>query len=254
MDKRDFLEHVTAKQGYYCIVGIKKGVLSPSFFQDVDAAVSHADKLLAREEDVYFGVARYQTNENRLAINAKYFKSFWVDVDCGPTKDYPDQKQGYNAIMSFCEGVNLPYPTIINSGNGWHCYWTLTEEISYNDWKPFADHLKSVCLSVGFKIDAGITGDAARILRLPQTINYKSPSNPKYVGLTLLSESNSFSSLKRCLDFTGGVTVYSFGDADSDPTDKLAFGEKANFAKIMRFFFEFKFSFFDNIKCCYGCK
>jgi len=235
MDKRDFLEHVTAKQGYYCIVGIKKGVLSPSFFQDVDAAVSHADKLLAREEDVYFGVARYQTNENRLAINAKYFKSFWVDVDCGPTKDYPDQKQGYNAIMSFCEGVNLPYPTIINSGNGWHCYWTLTEEISYNDWKPFADHLKSVCLSVGFKIDAGITGDAARILRLPQTKNYKSPSNPKDVGLALLSESNSFSSLKRCLDFTGGTAVYSFGDpTGDDPTDKLAFGEKANFAKIMR--------------------
>jgi len=235
MDKRDFLEHVTAKQGYYCITGIKKGVLSPKFFQDVDEAVSYADRLLASEEDVYFGCAKYHTNENRQATNAKYFKSFWIDIDCGYKKEYSDQETAYNAVMSFCEGVNLPYPTIINSGNGIHCYWTLTEEISYNDWKPFADYLKSICLSTGLKIDAKVTADAARILRLPQTKNYKSPSNAKDVHLLLLSESTSYTALKRCLDFTGGTSVYSFGDlADEDPTDKLAFGEKANFAKIMR--------------------
>ena len=235
MDKRDFLEHITARQGYYCIVGIKKGVLSPSFFQDVDEAVSYANKLATNEEDVYFGCAKYQTNENRLATNAKYFKSFWVDLDCGPKKEYPDQATAHNALMAFCEGVNLPYPTIVNSGNGLHCYWTLTEEISYNDWKPFADYLKATCLSVGFKIDNKVTADAARILRLPQTRNYKSPSNIKPVSLVLLSESNSFTHLKRCLDFTGGNSIYSFGDGISDdPTDRLAFGEKANFAKIMR--------------------
>ena len=235
MDKRDFLLHVTAKQGYYCIVGIKKGVLMPKFFDDLDEAVSHCETLVADEADLYFGCAKYQTNQNRLATNAKYFKSFWVDIDCGPKKEYDTQELAYNAVLSFCEGTNLPFPTIVSSGNGIHCYWTLVDDISYNDWKPFADHLKSVCLGVGLRIDTKVTADAARILRVPESYNFKSPSNKKKVEVILFSPSSTFNALKTALDFTGGVPVYSFGNSIADETtDRLSFGEKANFSKIMR--------------------
>lgn len=235
MDKRDFLLHVTASQGYYCILGIKKGAPSPRFFSDIDDAVSHCDALLANESDVYFGCAKYQTNENRLATNAKYFKSFYVDLDCGPKKEYPNQEAAYNAVMAFCEGVSLPYPTIVNSGNGLHCYWALKNEISYNEWKPFADHLKSTCIATGLKIDTKVTADAARVLRVPETFNYKSPTNVKPVEVQLFSEASSFADLKDALEFTGASNVYSFtAPVEDETTDRLAFGERANFAKIMK--------------------
>jgi len=235
MDKRDFLLHVTATQGYYCIHGIKKGTQYPYFFTDIDEAVSCANRLLADEMDVYFGCAKYQTNQNRLATNAKYFKSFYLDLDCGPKKEYPSQEAAYNALMAFCEGVNLPYPTIVNSGNGIHCYWALKNEISYNEWKPFADHLKSVCISTGLKIDTRVPADAARILRLPETLNFKYPSAVKPVSVAAFVEAVSFSELKAALDFKDNATSYSFvSSVEDETTDRLAFGEKANFAKIMK--------------------
>ena len=83
---------------------------------------------------------------------------------------------------------------------------------------------------------AKITADAARILRVVGTYNYKSAATPKLVEVILVSEPVSFAELKNALEFTDSLTTaYSFTPVDEDEvTDRLAFGEKANFAKIMR--------------------
>ena len=64
MDKRDFLKHVTATQGYYCILGIRRGQPNTKFFDNVDDAVAHCDALSAQEYDVYFGWAQMPNTLN----------------------------------------------------------------------------------------------------------------------------------------------------------------------------------------------
>jgi len=235
MDKRDFLEHVTAKQGYYCILGLKRGQPQSRFFDNLDDAVSYCGTLAAQEYDIYFGCAKFRTNENRLATNAKYFKSFWLDIDCGPKKDYLDKETGLSELERFCSELGLSFPTVVDSGNGLHCYWVLTEEISYNDWKPVADHLKQTCVLHGLKADPSVTADAARILRVPDTFNYKSPTNKKEVKVIEFAEAIAFSALKTAINFEGSSGVYSFGVKEEDDiTERLAKGVVANFSRIMK--------------------
>ena len=53
------------------------------------------------------------------------------------------------------------------------CSSDLTEEVDIETWKPVAENLKRLCKQEGFKIDFNVTGDSARVLRVPDTNNYK---------------------------------------------------------------------------------
>ena len=83
------------------------------------------------------------------------------------------------------KATGLPRPTLVNSGRGVHAYWTLTEPIYYNDWKPTAEAFKKFCAAYNLKADPAVTADAARILRIPETLNFKDvPPNPVNVMLS----------------------------------------------------------------------
>ena len=64
-------------------------------------------------------------------------------------------------------------PTLINSGRGVHVYWILSEPVCRADWWPVAERLKRVCAEQGFPADPSRTSDAAGVLRVPSTHNYK---------------------------------------------------------------------------------
>ena len=100
-------------------------------------------------------------------------KSFFLDLDCGPTKEFADQETAIAELREFCTQHSLPTPTLINSGRGIHVYWILTDAVARDDWWPVAERLKNLCTASGFKADPSVTSDAARILRVPSTYNYK---------------------------------------------------------------------------------
>jgi hypothetical protein len=52
-------------------------------------------------------------------------------------------------------------------------YWPLTEPVNVVDWKPVAEDLKRLCKQEGLRIDMTVTADAARVLRIPGTMNFK---------------------------------------------------------------------------------
>ena len=52
----------------------------------------------------------------------------------------------------------------------------LDTEVSAEEWKIYADKFKQLCLNNGLRIDPAVTADKARILRCPDTFNFK--SNP----------------------------------------------------------------------------
>jgi hypothetical protein len=118
----------------------------------------------------------------RKAANATWFKAIWIDCDvkAGDPKHYHTMADAFDALTAFRHKVGLPFPSVVvNSGGGLHLYWVSSAPLSLDDWRPYADGLKALLLREGVKCDTGLTTDAARILRVPGTLNHKySPPRP----------------------------------------------------------------------------
>jgi hypothetical protein len=189
MAKSDLLEHVLSTDGWYCVMALKAGEYPIQRFVQTLADVEKlADEFLEQKRDVYFGCAKFSEAGNRGKGNAAFFKAFWLDIDCGEGKPYPTQADGLTALQGFCKALTLPKPTLVNSGRGIHAYWTITETIDAKRWTPIAERLKSLCAEHNLEIDPSATADAARILRIPETKNWKNPDNPLDVSIIHLGK------------------------------------------------------------------
>lgn len=184
----EFFSAVLADTGTYCAVGIKAGKVRTRFTSEIDALITEANGLHEAGADTYYAMFSFNPEvdpQQRRAVNAYKAKSFWLDLDCGPTKDYPSRDMALAALGKFCAELSLPQPICINSGNGVHAYWVLPESISKETWIPVAKRLKDVCVERGLHADPACTTDTARILRVPGTTNFKNPANPlevRYIG------------------------------------------------------------------------
>jgi len=146
MDTTKFLSHVLPEEGVYCIVGLKAGHNPQTYFYDnIDNAVQKSSQLDAENFNSYFACASFEDPAvGRKTINVQVLKSFYLDIDCGPTKDYPDQTAGLEAFAAFLDKTGLPSPTIVSSGYGVHVYWALKAPIRLAEWKPVAERLKTL--------------------------------------------------------------------------------------------------------------
>jgi len=202
MDTKDFLQAVLGDSGFYCVVGIKskEDKRVQKFYESIDDLAPVADNLNASGFDTYFALATFETGENRKQTNVKQLRSFFLDLDCGASKSYSTQVEALAGLRSFCNDLNLPKPTIVNSGNGIHVYWILTEPVSREIWLPVAETLKKKCKEHGLHADPAITSDTSRILRVVNTHNYKSDT-PKLVSLVgALSAPITLEALKNSID------------------------------------------------------
>ena len=102
----------------------------------------------------------------------------FLDLDCGPAKDYPDQRSALDALKKFCSQLDLPKPQLVNSGRGIHAYWLLSEEAPADKWRSVAERLKKACEHKKLYADPAVTADLARVLRVPGTHNYKGDPLP----------------------------------------------------------------------------
>ena len=183
-DQLDLLSIVQPSDGWFAVLGIKneKDVVQKlvATRQEVDAV---AEKFLKQKRNVYFGVAKFETPSNRKKENVKALKAFWIDIDCGESKaevnpktgrpdGYIDQATGLQKLKDFCAEVGLPKPLLVNSGRGIHVYWPLTQEVTRSQWEPVAERLRDLCIQHNFYID-GQVFEAARVLRIPGTFNFK---------------------------------------------------------------------------------
>jgi hypothetical protein len=90
-----FLSAVLATDGLYCVVGLKKGTPKQQFVGTLDEVEALVDGLVEEGFDAYFGCAKFETDEGRTAKNAKWFKAFWLDLDCGEGKPYENQAAAF---------------------------------------------------------------------------------------------------------------------------------------------------------------
>lgn len=180
MELKEFYTSALPPTGNYWIA-----VQSPTgnFYQEKFEYLSDALRYMVDKSktcNVYFATGSFGDARDIEHVQLK--KSFYIDIDCGAgaTKQYASKKDAADALTKFLKNTKFPVPTaIVDSGNGLHVYWMLKEAVSLQDWQPVALRLIEFCSENNLKIDAGITRNAACILRSPGTYNRKDPANPK---------------------------------------------------------------------------
>jgi hypothetical protein len=131
------------------------------------------------------------TKGNRLAENAVWFKSIFLDIDSGPAKTYKTLPDARAAFDDFLSHAKLPKPNVIvASGHGFHCHWTLQEPILVGKWQELSGRLIGAVEQHKLSVDTEVTLDRARILRVPGTWNNKDPDHP--VKVELIHEDGPF--------------------------------------------------------------
>jgi hypothetical protein len=179
MKTKQFLNLVLGDEGHYCVFAAKDGAVKQKFFTSVQDVIDAANGFDANGYDAYFALATLEEAGSRKADNVQSIKSFFLDLDCGPNKEFANQETAILELKDFCARHSLPTPTLVNSGRGVHVYWILSEPVGRDEWWPVAERLKKLCEADGFKADPAVTSDVARVLRVPLTHNHKSdPPTP----------------------------------------------------------------------------
>ena len=193
MSISEFFSLVLPERGKYCIQGLTPTSNKQYFCNTQEEAEARAEELIQQQYNVYFACSKFKSNL-RNNKNIECIRVFFLDIDCGKGKPYPDHISGATAGVAFCKSVGLPAPTIINSGNGLHLYWVMDRDLSAAEWKPLAEALKGLCIKSKFDADHAVTADLSRIMRLPGSQNHKvsPPLETEVLSVAAVQEFESF--------------------------------------------------------------
>ena len=146
-------------------------------------AVAYFDDL---GETVYFAVNSFNDwyldkdkdkKRIRTQENIHSCRSLYDDFDVGDddTKKYSTRKEALADIIRIATVLKLT-PTITSSGGGYHCYFSLDEDIDKATWEELSALKRDITTHLGVKADRAVDMDSARILRPVGTHNRK--TNP----------------------------------------------------------------------------
>jgi hypothetical protein len=181
MDTRGFLQHVVPWDpgGYVTIHWHLPGkpFLGGSF-QSVDAALAAVDSLREHtRHNIYFCISQQKMGggkrdrENALGLVCLPMD---LDIKLGSPKHYQSLTEAIVALFEFCIAMGIPRPSfMVATGGGLHVYWLSDRVLPVAEWQAYADALKNAAIGAGLKFDRLCTGDAARVLRVPGTQNWK---------------------------------------------------------------------------------
>ena len=201
MQTKDFLERVLHSEGWYCLLALKpkQDKRVQQFYESINELIDAAREFDDSGYDTYFALATFKESGSRRVDNVSRIQSFFLDLDCGPSKDFVDQVEALTALRKFHKELHLPKPLIISSGRGIHAYWCLEESVILEDWFPVAERLKQLCAEHKFAADPAVTSDAARVLRVVRTHNHKTdpPTQVLQLGVDIppLVDFDKFSEL-----------------------------------------------------------
>ena len=129
--------------------------------------------------NAYFAVAGYalvlddKGTPKRLASAAQWHRCLRMDIDVGANKPYATKRDALVALLSMVQHYQMSLPWLVDSGGGIHAYWAFDRDVTVNEWMPMAGRLRAACEAFGLQADHTTTIDAARVLRMPGTINLK---------------------------------------------------------------------------------
>ena len=114
--------------------------------------------------DTYYGVLPRIRERGRSEDCVDRTSVLWADIDAKHFS--PDLATGKRAALDVLSGVS-PYPNIVvDSGGGVHAYWLLRRSVALTE---AASAMRGLARATG----GDAVHDAARVLRLPGTLNWK---------------------------------------------------------------------------------
>jgi putative DNA primase/helicase len=139
--------------------------------------------------DIYVSMATFSNRENtREAKFAETFRSFWVDIDQHKNSTYKTVEEIKVEMNRFLFETGLPAPNVLHyTGYGVHFYWAFDRPINREEWQPHAERLQTLLKTHNVAADP-ITADAARVLRLAGTQNFRYTSDPIETELKIVSK------------------------------------------------------------------
>jgi hypothetical protein len=221
-----FLDKLLPSEGLVCVAkAIPSGGFQHFFFEARQDAVAKIETLNTQGHTVYLAQATFDTAKIEAAKahnaalprsltkeerkkqrmkergqnNALMVKNFFLDIDCGEGKPYATQKDAVTALKEMLAATSLPFPCVVNSGNGLYAHWILTKAIPAEQWRTTAQVFKKTLEATGFHADPARTSDSASVLRPPGSTNRKNGHEKPVVLLKDVSEITF-------LEFSGIVT------------------------------------------------
>ena len=178
--RKQFYEKVLPSQGVYCVteITVDKKVVN-RFAESLDEVEQLVEEVNASGKNVFVALSSFN-GYSRMGDCAAFCRSFFVDLDIKPDKPghYKSKVEAIEDLEHFLKVTELPPPVVIDSGNGIHAYWPFEDDVPIAEWKLYADKFKQLCLD-HMKIDPVVTADITRIMRCPDTFNFKTdPPNP----------------------------------------------------------------------------
>lgn len=226
MDTLAFLKRVLPTKGLLCSYHKPRKPKYNRFFDTVEELATDIANLDRAGQDAYYALSTFEDGHDRLELQRLQrtvvsTKVVPLDLDCGPGKEYADQRAAAKALREFIKAQNLPKPLLVNSGNGLHAYWVFDKTPAADDRKLLAKALVEAAKTHGLKADYACTIDTARVLRPVGTHNYKDPANPKPVTLLYDGGDVSYGDLYSALKYYV-LTARAQEKAKSGLNNKLA--------------------------------
>ena len=167
---KQFYEKALPSQGIYCVGAVINDRMKHHFAKTLDEAITTIEKLKDDGYDLFMAMGTFQ-GFSRKADDCLFLRSFFVDLDVGDAK-HPDKDTALAELQRLLDETGLPEPVVTDSGGGIHAYWLFDRDIPRDEWKPYADKFKALCMS-HVHIDPAVSADPARIMRCPNTYNHK---------------------------------------------------------------------------------
>ena len=176
--QRKFLEVTRSGEGRLCFRPVS-GTFTERHFRNVEDALVLIEQF-GHNADVWVSMATYSDpHSSRSQKNAEFLRAIWLDVDAHAGGKYLTLQDVKCAVANFLVLTALPMPTVVHfTGHGMHVLWTFTDRIHVDRWLPVAAKLQDLAVRCSLGADP-ITADAARILRVAGTLNFRDPATPR---------------------------------------------------------------------------
>mgnify|MGYP003675584106 FL=1 len=100
MNTLDFLKALLSDTGHYCVFAAKDDTLIQKFYDTLEEVDRATRKFAADGLNTYFALSTFKEatkDAGRKGPNAHELKSFFLDLDCGPSYEYATQKDAVAA-------------------------------------------------------------------------------------------------------------------------------------------------------------
>lgn len=174
--------------GYICFKP-RGGEFTQVRFVDAEEALEIIDQQYSTS-DIWVSMAKFPDRRlGRSAAGATTLCSLWIDVDVHDNSRYQSREDAREAALRFVETIGLPKPNATHmTGYGYHLLWSLKIEMPVDAWQRLASKMQSLFKPLALYADP-ITSDAARILRVAGTMNFRDEQSPVDTEFHLVSES-----------------------------------------------------------------